>query len=66
MIARRSTVELFAVIRKEVRQTVRDRRIMFMLVAAPLLQTIALGSAGHRAERKPIEGGFPASENPSV
>ena len=45
MIARRSTVELLAVIRKEVRQTVRDRRIMFMLVAAPLLQTIALGFA---------------------
>lgn len=38
-------VELRAVIRKEVRQTVRDRRVMFLLVAAPLLQTIALGYA---------------------
>jgi len=42
---RRWTVGLSAVIRKEVRQTVRDRRIMFMLVGAPLLQTIALGFA---------------------
>lgn len=42
---RRWTVELAAVARKEVRQTVRDRRIMFLLVAAPLLQTIALGFA---------------------
>jgi ABC-2 type transport system permease protein len=41
----RWTVELGAVIRKEVRQTVRDRRIMFLLIAAPLLQTIALGFA---------------------
>ncbi len=38
-------IELSAVVRKEVRQTVRDRRIMFMLIAAPLLQTIALGFA---------------------
>jgi ABC-2 type transport system permease protein len=45
MSRRRWTVELSAVIRKEVRQTVRDRRIMFMLIAAPLLQTIALGFA---------------------
>jgi ABC-2 type transport system permease protein len=42
---RRWTVELGAVVRKEVRQTVRDRRIMFLLIAAPLLQTIALGYA---------------------
>ena len=41
----RWTVELGAVVRKEVRQTVRDRRIMFLLIAAPLLQTIALGFA---------------------
>ena len=41
----RWTVELAAVVRKEVRQTVRDRRIMFLLIAAPLLQTIALGFA---------------------
>ena len=45
MTKRRWPVELGAVIRKEVRQTVRDRRIMFMLIAAPLLQTIALGYA---------------------
>ncbi len=42
---RRFAVELRAVVRKEVRQTVRDRRIMFLLIAAPLLQTIALGFA---------------------
>jgi ABC-2 type transport system permease protein len=42
---RRAWIELWAVVRKEVRQTVRDRRIMFMLIAAPLLQTIALGFA---------------------
>jgi ABC-2 type transport system permease protein len=41
----RWTVELLAVVRKEVRQTVRDRRVMFLLIAAPLLQTIALGYA---------------------
>lgn len=45
MTKRRWTIELGAVIRKEVRQTVRDRRIMFLLIAAPLLQTIALGYA---------------------
>ncbi len=45
MSKRRWTVELGAVIRKEVRQTVRDRRVMFLLIAAPLLQTIALGYA---------------------
>ena len=38
-------VQLAAVFRKEVRQTVRDRRIMFMLVAAPLIQTVVLGFA---------------------
>jgi ABC-2 type transport system permease protein len=38
-------VQLAAVFRKEVRQTVRDRRIMFMLVAAPLIQTIVFGFA---------------------
>ena len=41
----RWSTQLRAVIRKEVRQTVRDRRIMFLLIAAPLLQTIALGFA---------------------
>jgi ABC-2 type transport system permease protein len=38
-------VQLAAVFRKEVRQTVRDRRVMFMLVAAPLIQTVVLGFA---------------------
>ncbi len=38
-------VQLAAVFRKEVRQTVRDRRIMFMLVVAPLIQTVVLGFA---------------------
>jgi ABC-2 type transport system permease protein len=38
-------VQLAAVFRKEVRQTVRDRRIMFMLVAAPLIQTMVFGFA---------------------
>jgi ABC-2 type transport system permease protein len=41
----RAGVQLAAVFRKEVRQTIRDRRIMFLLVVAPLLQTIILGSA---------------------
>ena len=34
-----------AVVRKEFRQTLRDRRIMFMLIAAPLIQTILFGFA---------------------
>jgi ABC-2 type transport system permease protein len=38
-------VQFAAVFRKEVRQTVRDRRMMFMLVAAPLIQTILFGFA---------------------
>ena len=38
-------VQLAAVFRKEVRQTVRDRRMMFMLVAAPLIQTVLFGFA---------------------
>jgi ABC-2 type transport system permease protein len=38
-------VQLAAVFRKEVQQTVRDRRIMFMLVVAPLLQTVVFGFA---------------------
>jgi ABC-2 type transport system permease protein len=42
---RRWTIALKAVVHKEVRQTVRDRRIMFLLIAAPLLQTILLGFA---------------------
>jgi ABC-2 type transport system permease protein len=38
-------VQLAAVFRKEVRQTVRDRRVMFMLIAAPLIQTLVFGFA---------------------
>jgi ABC-2 type transport system permease protein len=38
-------VQLAAVFRKEVRQTVRDRRVMFLLVVAPLLQTVVFGFA---------------------
>jgi ABC-2 type transport system permease protein len=38
-------VQLRAVFRKEVRQTARDKRMMFMLVAAPLLQTLIFGFA---------------------
>jgi ABC-2 type transport system permease protein len=45
MNAHRLRVQLFAVIRKEVLQTVRDRRVMFMLIVAPLLQLIAFGYA---------------------
>ena len=45
MTAPSARVQLAAVFRKEVRQTVRDRRIMFMLVVAPLLQTLIFGFA---------------------
>ena len=38
-------IQYLAVVRKEVLQTLRDRRIMFMLVAAPLIQTVVLGFA---------------------
>jgi ABC-2 type transport system permease protein len=38
-------IQLAAVFRKEVRQTVRDRRVMFLLVVAPLVQTVVLGYA---------------------
>jgi ABC-2 type transport system permease protein len=38
-------VQLAAVFRKEVRQTVRDRRVMFMLIVAPLVQTVIFGFA---------------------
>ena len=34
-----------AIVRKEALQTLRDRRIVFMLVAAPLIQTILFGYA---------------------
>ncbi len=46
MIAKpRGWVQLRAIIRKEIRQTVRDRRIMFMLIVAPMLQTLVFGLA---------------------
>jgi len=38
-------LQMAAVFRKEVRQTLRDRRVMFMLVVAPLIQTVVLGAA---------------------
>ena len=38
-------VQLRAVVRKEIRQTVRDRRVMFLLIAAPLVQTVLFGYA---------------------
>lgn len=41
----RGAIQLAAVIRKEVNQTVRDRRIMFLLIVAPLIQTILFGYA---------------------
>ncbi len=37
--------QLAAVFRKEVRQTLRDRRIMFLLIVAPLVQTMVFGFA---------------------
>lgn len=45
--ARRPSVraQLAAVFRKEVQQTVRDRRIMFLLIAMPLVQTVIFGYA---------------------
>ena len=42
---RRALVQYAAVVRKEVLQTIRDRRIMFMLVMAPFIQTVVLGFA---------------------
>ncbi len=41
----RGRIQYLAVVRKEVLQTLRDRRIMFMLIAAPLIQTVVLGAA---------------------
>ncbi|HSN89884.1 MAG TPA: ABC transporter permease [Anaeromyxobacteraceae bacterium] len=38
-------VQLAAVFRKEVGQTVRDRRVMFLLMVAPLVQTVVFGFA---------------------
>ncbi len=37
--------QLAAVFRKEVRQTIRDRRVMVLLVVAPLIQTVIFGFA---------------------
>lgn len=39
------SVQLRAVVIKEVRQTVRDRRVMFLLLVAPLVQVIVFGYA---------------------
>ena len=41
----RSLSMLYAVMRKEVRQTVRDRRMMFLLIAAPMIQLLVFGHA---------------------
>lgn len=38
-------IQLLAVFRKEVLQTVRDRRVMFLLVVAPFIQTLVFGFA---------------------
>ncbi|HUJ25384.1 MAG TPA: ABC transporter permease [Myxococcales bacterium] len=37
--------QLAAVVRKEVQQTQRDRRVLFLLIVAPLLQTVVFGYA---------------------
>ncbi len=41
----RARIQYAAVVRKEVLQTLRDRRVMFMLLFAPFIQTIVLGFA---------------------
>ncbi len=41
----RPPTALVAVMVKEVRQTLRDRRVVFMLIAAPVIQLIVLGHA---------------------
>jgi ABC-2 type transport system permease protein len=41
----RAWIQYAAVVRKEVLQTLLDRRVMFMLVFAPFLQTVVLGFA---------------------
>lgn len=45
MSARSARLQLAAVIRKEVRQTVRDKRVMMLLMVAPLIQTVVFGFA---------------------
>ncbi len=44
-LSRRAWVQYRAVVRKEALQTLRDRRLFFMLVGAPLLQTLLFGFA---------------------
>jgi ABC-2 type transport system permease protein len=41
----RAWIQYAAVVRKEFLQTLRDRRVMFMLIFAPFLQTVVLGFA---------------------
>jgi ABC-2 type transport system permease protein len=41
----RSFFMLWAVVQKELRQTVRDKRMMVLLIAAPLIQLIVFGNA---------------------
>jgi ABC-2 type transport system permease protein len=41
----RAWIQYTAAVRKEVLQTLRDRRVMFMLLFAPFLQTLVLGFA---------------------
>lgn len=52
---RTALVQLLAVVKKEVRQTVRDRRVMFLLVVSPLLQTVIFGFAiDFQVDRIPV------------
>ena len=41
----RASIQYAATVRKEVLQTLRDRRVMFMLLFAPFIQTLVLGFA---------------------
>lgn len=45
MTVRTARRQLAAVFRKEVLQTIRDRRVMFLLIVAPLIQTVIFGFA---------------------
>jgi ABC-2 type transport system permease protein len=45
MSVRTARRQLAAVFRKEVRQTIRDRRVMFLLIMAPFIQTVIFGFA---------------------
>jgi len=45
MSLRTARRQLAAVFRKEVRQTIRDRRVMVLLIVAPLIQTVVFGFA---------------------